>query len=41
LAQGDTVSYFRVEARAGRDNCYFGVGVEDVEDAACGDLRCG
>ena len=39
LALGNAVGYFGVEAVAWGDDGHFGVGVEDVEDAACGDLR--
>ena len=38
LVKGNAVGDFGVEARTRRDDGYFGVGVEDVEDAAGGYL---
>ena len=38
LVVGDAVGDFGVQAGAGGDYCDFGVGVEEVEDAAGGDL---
>lgn len=41
LVLGDAVGNFWVEARGGADDCYEGICVEAVEDAACCNLEIG